>query len=605
MEICIPVSDKELSQRKAEEYAKFSEVIQAGRRNPIWFQEEFFGIKMIDYQAWIEMETWTKQFVVWLEARATGKTTVLAVYNMSRMMLIPDYHIYISTNSASQSMDTFKKLEDTALKRIPSFKSVTDIFAEEVKRSGQSETGFLHSPLGYTCELYNNSGLVSLSSNLDAIRGKRGSVVCDESATMSSEQKAVVDHFSDVDTEFGLGVGKRTLQTPKEFPLQIIYASSAGDIGMPFYDCFKLFSMKMFLGDKDYFVCDIDANVVVNHSTVDGEHIKPHLTQQKINQSVEADSEKADRELFNHFRKGGGSNAIVKAETIVRNSTSRVPLLYNDTGKKKFIFCYDPARNYDGSILIIFQVINDADVGYRLQYENVISMVDQNARNKTPLPMPKQLEIIHKQMLLYNGERSADYENIEFYIDAGAGGGGVSAVADQLMLEWTDDAGRKHKGIIDPEHKQYETARKQYPMALPIVHLIEPAAYKKIIYGELEKFLKLDLINFTAYDGKDFIMLPDKKDEFLTHMLSFDEQLALSQIELTKNELLYMCRYDTQNGGVQYELAKEKKNKMHDDKAFCSALGAYALSLLRRSDLLKPKETIESIIFDFKKPELY
>lgn len=48
MEVCIPISDKELSQRKTEECLKYAEVVAAGRRNPIWFQEEIFGIKMID-----------------------------------------------------------------------------------------------------------------------------------------------------------------------------------------------------------------------------------------------------------------------------------------------------------------------------------------------------------------------------------------------------------------------------------------------------------------------------------------------------------------------------------------------------------------------------
>ena len=50
-------------------------------------------------------------------------------------------------------------------------------------------------------------------------------------------------------------------------------------------------------------------------------------------------------------------------------------------------------------------------------------------------------------------------------------------------------------------------------------------------------------------------------------------------------QLSYMCRYDTPNGGVTYELAKDKKN-MHDDYAYTMAEGGYALARLRRSDLL-------------------
>ena len=62
-------------------------------------------------------------------------------------------------------------------------------------------------------------------------------------------------------------------------------------------------------------------------------------------------------------------------------------------------------------------------------------------------------------------------------------------------------------------------------------------------------------------------------------------------MNIAKMQLSYMCRYDTPNGGVQYELAKDKKN-MHDDMAYTLAEGAFALATLRREDLLqKPKQT--------------
>ena len=78
--------------------------------------------------------------------------------------------------------------------------------------------------------------------------------------------------------------------------------------------------------------------------------------------------------------------------------------------------------------------------------------------------------------------------------------------------------------------------------------------------------------------------------------LTFEEQLALANMELAKNQLSYMCRYDTPNGGVTYELAKDKKN-MHDDMAYTIAEGAFALARLRRTDLLtdkKPKTNLSS-----------
>ena len=590
MEIYIPTTDQEFSQRKIEEYAKFEKIINWGRKDPIHFAEEFFGVKLIDYQKWCFMESWDKPFALWLCSRGTGKTTLAAVYLQTKMLLIPNYNVFVSTNSLSQSIDCFKKIEDLALQRIPSFKTVTDIFLAEVEKSANSETGFLHNPAGHSFKLYNNSSLLTLSTNLNALRGKRGSVYYDETSWQTREAMAATEHFADVDASFGLGVEKVHYFDPVQMPLQLLYASSAGDVTFPFYEKYVAFAKKMFLGDRNYFVCDINANTVVNYSTVDGEKIKSHLTQAQIDKAVEEDPELADRELFNKFRKDGGQNAVVKMDVLIRNSDVRVPLLFNDTGKKKFIFCYDPARNFDGSVLSIFQVMDSKEYGYWLQLENVVSMIDVNSKNKTPLPMPQQLEIIKDLLIKYNGERAAEWENVEFYIDAGSGGGGISAVADQLMEGWVDKTGIKHRGIIDPEHKQYETARKKYTNAMPIVHLIDPQGYKKIIYDALQKMANLNLIKFTDYDNKDHIMLSNKNDEFEKYELSFDEKLALTNINLLKMETSYMCRYDTPNGGVQYELARDKKNTMHDDKAYTLAMGAYALAKLRREDLLnKPK----------------
>lgn len=596
MEIYIPTSDIEFSQRKLEEYAKFEKIINWGRQDPIRFSEEFFGIKLIDYQKWCFMQTWDKPFALWLCSRGTGKTTLAAVYLQTKMLLIPNYNVFVSTNSLAQSIDCFKKIEDLALQRIPSFKTVTDIFAAEVERSANSETGFLHNPAGHSFKVYNNSSLLTLSTNLNALRGKRGSVYYDETSWQTREAMAATEHFADVDASFGLGVSKIHYHEPIQMPLQLLYASSAGDVTFPFYEKYVSFSKKMFLGDRNYFVCDLNANTVVNYSTVDGEKIKSHLTQAQIDKAVEEDPELADRELFNKFRSGSGQNAVVKMDVFVRNSETRIPLLYNDTGKKKFIFLYDPARNYDGSVLSIFQVMESKEFGYWLQVENVISMIDVDSKNKTPLPMPQQLEIIKENMIKYNGERAAEWENIEFYVDAGAGGGGISAVCDQLMEDWYDKQGNKHRGIIDPEHKQYETARKKYTNAMPIVHLIDPQGYKKIIYDALQKMSVLNLIKFTDYDNKEYLTLLDEKTgEFKEYLLSFDEKMALLNIELMKFETSYMCRYDTPNGGVQYELAKEKKNTMHDDKAYTLAMAAYSLAKLRRTDLLELKREKRSL----------
>lgn len=589
MEIYIPMTDKELSQKKLEEYSKISKIVQWGRQNPVKFCNLVFGIQLIDYQSYCFMKTWAAQYALWAECRGAGKDTLAAAYNMTRLMLIPDYSLYISSNTYAQSVESFNKLKDIALKRIPSFKSTTDIFAREVDKTGSnSETGFLQAP---TCKfrLYNNSKLEALSSNLEAIRGKRGAVWFNETAWKTAEELAVVENFANVDSSFSTSTEKIQYYEPPQMPLQILYTSSVGDVTYPFYEKYKTFFKKMIIGNDNYFCFDIDAYDVLNHSSINGEHIKSHLTEEQIMKAIEEDPDNADVELFNKFRKGGGKNSVVTMDELIRNSTIRKPLLYNDTGKKKFLFCYDPARAFDGSVLSIFQIIDDKEVGYKLKFENSVSMVDKNSKNKTPLPMPQQLEIIKELMIKYNGERAAEWENIEFYIDAGSGGGGISAVADQLMEDWIDKFGKKHTGIIDPDHKQYETARKKYTNAMPIVHLVDPQGYKKIMYDAVSKMVKLNLIEFTDYDNKDYLMMENKDGEFETVKLTDEEMLSLTNMNIAKIQLSYMCRYDTANGGVQYELAKDKKD-MHDDAAYTIAEAAYALALMRRTDLINTPE---------------
>lgn len=591
MEFYTPMSTKELSQKKLEEYDKMAKIIQWGRQNPVRFAELFFGTKLIDFQAYCFMKTWTAQYALWAECRGAGKDTLAAVYNMTRLTLIPDYSLYISSNTYAQSVESFNKLRDIALRRIPSFASATDIFAREVDKTGSnSETGFLQAP---TCKfrLYNNSKLEALSSNLEAIRGKRGAVWFNETAWKTAEELAVVENYANVDASFSTSTEKIQYHKPEQMPLQILYTSSVGDVTYPFFDKYKTFYKKMLVGNRNYFCFDMNAYDILYHSTIDGVPIKSHLTEDQIKKAIEEDPDNADVELFNKFRKGGGQNAVVTMDELMRNSTVRKPLLYNDTGKKKFIFCYDPARNFDGSVLSIFQIINDKDVGFKLRLENVVSMVDQNSRKKTPLPMPAQLDIIKDLMIKYNGERAAEWENIEFYVDSGSGGGGISAICDQLMDDWYDKSGGKHRGIIDPVHKQYETARQTYPNAMPIVHLVDPQSHKKIMYDAVSKMVKLNLIEFSEYDNKDYILVENKDGGFDTVELTTEEKIALINMNIAKIQLSYMCRYDTPNGGVSYELSKDKKG-IHDDHAYTMAEGGYALALLRRADLLTDKSPV-------------
>lgn len=570
MEIMCPLSDKEFSQKKLEAYDRFGKVINEGRKNPIWFVEYFYGIKLIDYQAYGFMKSWWTPFVLWLCSRRAGKTVTASVFLQAKMLLIPNYNVFISTNSAAQSIEIFKMIENIALQRVPSFATVTDIFAQEVEKNANNKTGFVHDVAGHRFRLPNNSQLLTLSTHAEANRGKGGSVFFDETAWQTKEQMAAIEHFANMDSSFKTSVGKQTYYYPKQIPLQLFYASSAGDVEFPFYDRYREFSKNMLLGDSNYFVFDLNVNTILNYSTINGEKIKAHISEDAVKKAIEDDPEAAERELFNRFRKGAGSNSVVKMDVLLRNSEVRKPILFNETGKQKFIFCYDPARNYDNSVLTIFELIEDKKIGFYLRVANVISMVDTNSAKKTPLPMPKQREILKKMMIAYNGD-APDWGNIEMYFDSGVGGQATGGITDELVKDWIDEEGNVWKGVIDPEHKQYQTVKREYPNAVPIVHLIDPQSNKKVIYDALMKMASLNLIKFLSYDKKNYIMLPMENGDFIRYDLSTEEELALANDNLMKTEISYMCRYETNSGNVTYELERGQTIVKHRNRCAATA----------------------------------
>ena len=74
MEFIIPLTDKEFSQKKLEEYANWQKIVQCGRQNPIWFLNYAFGAELVDFQKWVYMNSWYRPFCIWLECRGGGKT---------------------------------------------------------------------------------------------------------------------------------------------------------------------------------------------------------------------------------------------------------------------------------------------------------------------------------------------------------------------------------------------------------------------------------------------------------------------------------------------------------------------------------------------------
>ena len=531
----------------------------------------------------------------------THNTTKLAIYPMLRSLLIP-YHItYYLGNTGDQAKESFKKMEKIAKGEIESFVGSTDFFWNELKKQVNSD-GFVHDPGSFRCELFNNSAIYTLNSDIINIKGKRANLVCyDEAGWFSEELFIQSEQFVNQDQDFKTGIGLDIRLEPKGFDRQLLYASSASDTSSEFYKKYKQFSEAMIMGDPKYFVCDFNVDVVMN-ATKDGDPYISLISKDKVEKAITENKEKAMRELYNKFSADSHEGQIVTRTDIMRNSYKRPPTLSND-GSKMFIAAYDSARMTDNSILGWASLREDPKLGLCMDIENVISMVDRNTKGKTPMRLPQQVEVLKKSIIDYNASNKGalDYENIKMILcDAGAGGQMIGGITDQMLADWEGYDGKIHRGIIDKTHRANETAVKNYPYAIDIVRLVEPKANRNDIFDAADKMTKLGVVTFPeSTDGKDYIMTIDDDGNENRYDLSIDEQNALNQIELMKNEIVTMCKYENA-GSITYNFPPDKRNKMHDDRAFVYGLLCWYLSKLRRGKIVEQSSNKKINAFDFK-----
>ena len=517
----------------------------------------------------------------------THNSTMLALYFMTKGMLFNNYWAYICSGNADQAQETFRKIEDIAKKNIESMTGLTDVFKNEIVINQANSDGFIRSPMGFTYRLYNGSFVKTLNSNIDGKRGKRANAVCfDEGSWLSEEIFNVIGAFTAVNKEFKLGGNVDVNAIPREIPNQLLYASSASSVDTAFYNKYRDFSKKMFLGDDRYFVADINCDVVI-HATKKGIPLsKSLLSQETVDNEMRNNPEKALREYYNRFTKDGGINQIIKRSLIVRNSEKYAPVLYNDTGERKFLLCYDPARNIDNSTVLVSEIL-DTDDGYKLKIVNSVNFTDLNIKKKKkPMRTPDQIEALKELLINYNGKNIPDYDNVFFMIDGGSGGGG-NLIPDFFMEDWKDKTGKTHKGLLDKEYSADYI--KQYPTAVNKIKVVTPSAYKSQMYEALIKMVESDLIIFPEqYDNHGFLVFSNHNTEKInevkaelyangftdkevdeklsemnlvqqeTYKLSLDEENALSQIDAMKEEIVNICRVKRDGGKDAFKLPAHK-----------------------------------------------
>ena len=611
-----------MSTRKLESLLYIARLQKYYQCNPVRFINDFFNIELLDAQAYIVQRTWNCPNVLVLASRGFGKSTVIDLILMAKDMLFCNVWTYIASGSGSQAEETFTKLEQIANDNIDEMKGSTGyIFKHEVEIKNAAGDGFSHGSDGFKYSLYNGSFTQTVNSNIDRKRGKRGSVIFDECGFLSDEMLNVYGAFAAVNKNFASGKDRdgRSLDPIRlktiaiNLPNQKFYISSASSTDTEFYRLYREFAKRQLMGDRDYCVIQVDCEVVLK-PTIRGESVNALLTRSTIETEMRTNPEKARREYYCEFTSDAGLNAIIRRGTITRNSETRPPLLYNDTGNKKFVIAYDPARSRDNSVILVMEIYQTEDGEYKGRVVNCVNLLDIGKKIKSPMRTPDQIDYLKQLILDYNGD-APDYENIEcVLIDAGSGGGGVN-IADFLMEDWVDKKGKKHRGLIDKEYSDEYSNR--YPNAVNKLKLVSPSQYKSIIYEALIEMLDIDVISFTNdYDNKGYLTVFEADEKKLekekkrisealkakgvtgdaftkeleeelsqtscvkTKVVKLDafQEIALANIDALKEEMVNMVRKKRDSGKDSFELTPEKANKLHDDRSYTMALCAWWLS---------------------------
>ncbi len=465
----------------------------------------------------------------------------------------------------------------------------------------------------------------------------------DETGWLSAEMLQTYAAFAVVNKEFKTGKTadgqkldrSRIMALPKDLPNQLFYISSASSTDTEFYRLFQYFAKRMLIGDPNYFVAMLDCHIAfeptmngevvsallsretvenamqtnpekarreyfcqfttdagdnaVLRRTMNGEVVSALLSRETVENAMQTNPEKARREYFCQFTTDAGDNAVLRRGLIARNSETRKPLLYNDTGDKKFVIVYDPARLSDNSVIGIAEIYKNDRGEKDARIVNCINLINIHKKNKTPITIPNQIAILRQAILDYNGDGNEFYSNIlGIYIDAGAGGQ-ASAIADTLMEDWVDKEGITHRGLVDLEYDG--GIGKNFPNAVrDVLHIVKPSEYKSIMFENLIEMANGNHIKFTAdYDNKGYLAVIQQDDakykkekdkliaslkssglseeeldfqasqmlaerhDIQTERISLDpeEEVALANIDLMKEQIVNMTRIKRESGRDQ------------------------------------------------------
>lgn len=559
--------------------------------NPVQATEDLFSIRLLDYQAWMFQQAWVAEEVCFVLCRNGGKTILSAIYVALRQMLIPNSEYWILGKNGKQSKKLFSYIERLATDNIPSFKDLSDIYLSEVEKPNSVGNGFSHDPSGHKVKTCNGAVVKTLNDNIDGNRGERGSVLFDECSYIKEDAILAVEPYATQNTDFQTSVDEtfdhRILK--KAMPLQKLYFSSAGEESSYFFSKYKEISKRMIAGDSRYFVADITVEVPLE-PTVKGKKTAPLLKKSVVEQALQVNLTKGMREYYNKWDKDGSEAQIIKGSTIQNNSTFVLPEVAPEENAK-YVITYDPASLHDNASILIGKVIHDEKRGWYGKVVNLVTLKDLRAKDSNrQMSQIEQIAELREIFVRYNGN-GLEYENIiEVVIDSGAGGAG-HLYGQHMLYDFKDKSGTPHRGIIDNEYFEYE--KNNYPNSYPILRMIEPSKWKPIMVPRLIELMNLGLIEFPVeYNNSgsvdiDTEVIMDNGDvdiQTIRKRLSKEEELALINIDICKEETKMIHKYETSSGKIVYKTRIDYAKKIHDDRFYTLLLFANTIHELRHDE---------------------
>lgn len=576
----------EANPRRIEAMDKYNRLIQYGRKYPTRFIEQVFRIQLIDYQKWLILNTWTSEKAVWVCSRNAGKSFLIGIYTMARALLFPKFAVYIMSNTSSQSADTFLKIENIAKHNIASLLDTSDVFLGEIVKSNSNSDGFVHGGSSYECELYNGSTIISLVGKASNIVGKRSALnIYDEAGKIDKDFFALTEPFTAQNTDFKTGGGFDTRVYPCSIPTQNLYASSAEGVDTHLWEMYKDCAKNMLMGVPGFFVADVNCDLPLK-PYINGIETNPLLKQSEIDTAMRTNEARALREYYNIFDTSGGSNAAVSRTSILRNTLKYLPVEKSQGDDKKYLIAWDPSNMNDNSTILVSEIYKTDDRGYKLRLVNSINLIEViSPTQKRPLRTPEQIAWFWRIVTDYNGI-AENYGNVVVYLDGGSGGG-AKQILDFLILDWEDDDGIKHPGLIDLDTPVGQEQQANYPHAVAnVLKVIEPKAWRNDMFIAMGEMTSQDLIDFPDTDTRS----EEKELEDGTFKrLTKEEIRALVEIDLLKEECMAMQKTQTKTGLVSFSLPPQLAKKMHDDRCYTLALSSWFL-LQKRRDAFKHKE---------------